>query len=271
MNNLVRTEWLKIKGYRAFWLIITVTALAYPGMGYIFHNIYESVLNQKEKAAQIVKSLIGNPFTFPEVWHTLAYASSFFIFIPAVVVIMFITNEYTYKTHRQNIIDGWSRNEFMISKMIDVLLISIMVTALYIIVCLVTGFSNQEYIGSGKWDMVYYAGLFALQTFSQLSIAFLVGLLVKKAFLALGIFIFYFFPFEPIMVGLAKWKANDIGRFLPLEISDRLIPVPAFIGRINSEAYDKAVASINEHVIYTILLTTLIWLICFRINSKRDL
>ncbi|MFI5188434.1 MAG: hypothetical protein ACHQF0_17005, partial [Chitinophagales bacterium] len=65
--------------------------------------------------------------------------------------------------------------------------------------------------------------------------------------------------------------ANDIGRFLPLEISDRLIPVPAFLGKFDKESYDKALAAINAHIFYTIILTAIIWLICFRVNNKRDL
>lgn len=270
MNNLIRTEWLKIRKYKAFWWIIGLTALSYPGISYIFHNIYEIFTTRKDETAMLVKALIGNPFSFPEAWHTLAYSSSLFVFIPAVVVIMFITNEYTFKTNRQNIIDGWSRNEFMTSKLIDVLLVSLLVTVIYISICLVTGLTNEER-SSDTWSMSYYAGLFALQTFSQLSIAFFIGFLMKKAFMALGIFLFYYIVFEPILVGLAKWKANDIGRFLPLEISDRLIPVPAFLGRIDKEAYEKALEGINSHVLYTAILTTLIWWICFRMNNRRDL
>ena len=38
-----------------------------------------------------------------------------------------------------------------------------------------------------------------------------------------------------------------------------------------SEDVDKALAEISPHILYTILLTTVIWLICFRINSRRDL
>lgn len=269
MNNLIKTEWLKIRKYKAFWWIIGLTALSYPGISYIFHNIYEEFTNRKGQAAQILKTLVGNPFSFPEVWHTLAFSSSIFVFIPAVVVIMFITNEYTFKTNRQNIIDGWSRSEFMTSKLVDVLLISLLITLLYIIICLVTGFTSE---GSGDvWSMSYYIGLFALQTFSQLSIAFLVGFLVRKAFIALGIFVFYFIVFEPILVGLAKWKANDIGRFLPLEISDRLIPMPAFMGKLDKEAYEQALASINIHILYTVILTSFIWWLCFRLYNRRDL
>ena len=125
MISLIRTEWLKMKKYNAFWWIMGITALSYPGINYIFYMIYDNLVHKPSQAGQLAKMVIGNPFTFPEVWHTVAYASSVFVFIPAVVIIMFITNEYTFKTHRQNIIDGWSRSQFVTSKLIDVLLISL--------------------------------------------------------------------------------------------------------------------------------------------------
>ena len=270
MNTLIRTEWLKIRKYRAFWWIIGLTALSYPGINYIFYMVYDNIITKKNAAGELARIYIGNPFSFPEVWHTIAYFSSWFVFIPAVVVIMFITNEYSYKTHRQNIVDGWSRNQFMASKLIDVLIISVLITLLYIIVSLVFGFANSN-PDADVWSLIYYAGLFILQTFAQLSIAFLVGFLVRKAFLALGIFLFYFMIFEPILVGLAKVKANDIGRYLPLETSDRMIPIPAFLGKIDVDAYKNALASMNIHILFTVVLSAVLWFICFWINSRRDL
>ena len=271
MINLIKIEWLKIKRYRASWWIIGITALSYPGMSLLFQRAYNHLGERKDQGAKVIKFLLGNPFSFPEVWHTLAYSSSLFVFVPAVVIIMFITNEYTYKTNRQNIIDGWSRNQFMAAKLIDVLLVSLMISLLYIAVCFIIGITNASETTAGKWSLFYYAGLFALQTFSQLSIAFLIGLIVRKAFLSLGVFLFYFLVLENVMVFLASRYANDIGEFLPFEISDRLIPPPAFSRRIDVDAYQKALEQMNPHILYTIILTTIIWLICFRINSKRDL
>src|SRR6266496_3714536 len=266
MANLIKTEWLKIKKYPAFWWIIGITALSYPGINYMFLKIYEDLLGNKTQAAQLAKLLIGNPFSFPEAWHTVAYFSSIFVFIPAVVIIMLITNEYNYKTHRQNIIDGWSRNQFMTAKLIDILLVSLMITALYVVIALILGFTNTNNALADKWGLSYYTGLFFLQTIAQLSIAFLVGFLVRRAFIVLGIFIFYFIVLENILVALAKVKADDIGRYLPVEISDRLIPIPAFLARFNPETYKKALGQVNIHIVYTILLTAIIWLICFQIN-----
>jgi len=271
MNTLIRTEWLKMRKYNAFWWILGITALSYPGINYIFYLGYQNLVDQPTQASQYAKLALGNPFSFPEVWPTVAYFSSWFVFIPAVVIIMFISNEYTFKTHRQNIIDGWSRKQFVTSKLMDVLIISLIVTLLYTIVCLVTGFANQERLIKDTWSKAYFIGLFGLQTFAQLSIAFMIGFLVRKAFLALGIFLFYFIILENLIVGLFKWKHSNIGDYMPLEISDKLIPPPGFFRMIDPESYQKSLDAIKLHVILSIILTAIIWAICYRVNNKRDL
>jgi len=116
-----------------------------------------------------------------------------------------------------------------------------------------------------------YVGLFALQTFSQLSLAFLIGFLVRKSFIALSIFIFYYLIVENTAVNILKVKANDLGRFLPLEISDRLIPIPAFLGKFNEESYKASLNAIQSHIWLTLAVTAIIWCSCYWINKKRDL
>src|SRR5688572_27661458 len=127
MSSLIKTEWLKIKKYPAFWWMLGIVALSYPGMNYaIYVNGYKDQLTDDTMGP--ILQMLPNPFTFPDVWQTVAFISSLFVFLPSIVIIMFITNEYTYKTSRQNIIDGWSRNNFMLSKLIDVVIISVLVT-----------------------------------------------------------------------------------------------------------------------------------------------
>jgi ABC-type transport system involved in multi-copper enzyme maturation permease subunit len=185
---------------------------------------------------------------------------------------MIITNEYTYRTNRQNIIDGWSRKNFMTAKMIDVLLLSAIVTLLFAVVVLFIGLMNMENGAAGKWDLTYYIGLFFLQTFSQLSIAFTVGMLLRKAFIALAIFTFYSVIVEPIAVNVLHYKYNnEIGKFFPMEISDRLLTKPVFLGKIDEAAYQQSIDAVKYHVIYSICLLILTWLFCFWLNNRRDL
>jgi ABC-2 type transport system permease protein len=272
MLTILQAEWLKIKKYNAFWWVMAITALTYPGINYMFYRIFLEITSNENQAGKLVKALLGNPFALPEAWRSVAYFSSLFVFIPAIVIIMLITNEYNYKTNRQNIIDGWSRKNFMTGKMIDVLILSALITVLYTLVALTMGLVNTTAGTLNRWSLVYYVGLFALQSFSQLSIAFLVGFLVRKSFIALAIFAFYFIIIEPIAVNLIKYKLkSDAGRFFPLEISHRLLPKPAFFGRFDQKAYQATLDAVKYHVMYTLILIVLTWLLCFWINSKRDL
>lgn len=274
MLSLIKIEWLKIKKYPAFWWMLGIVALTYPGVNAMFYYGYLQATTGKEMTSNIAKLLLGNPFAFPEAWHSVAYFSSFFILLPSILVIMLVTNEYTFRTHRQNVIDGWSRSEFITSKLFDVMIVAGIATLVYILVAAGFGMyadSSSTY----QWSLqLQYVPLFLLQTFAQLSIAFLLGYLIKKAFIALGIFLFYYLVIENIAVAWARFKADDIGRFLPFEISDRLIPSPAFFGRFGKDAkagYERALSLVPEHVIYTILLTIAIWLICYAVHKKRDL
>lgn len=271
MLRIVKTEWLKIKNYPAFWWVFGITALTYPGINYLFLYAYHDITQQRSTAGKVLKALMGNPFSLPEGWRTMAYFSSFFVYIPSIVVIMLITNEYTYRTNRQNVIDGWSRKDFMVAKMIDVLILSLIVTLLYAVTALIIGLTNADQT-TGQWTLTYYIALFFLQTFCQLSIAFTVGMLLKKAFIALAVFTFYSMIVEEFAVNILKYKyKTDIGRFFPMEVSDRLLTKPVFIGRIDEAAYQQSIDAVKYHVFYSIILLVLTWACCFWLNNKRDL
>ncbi|MFN5374723.1 MAG: ABC transporter permease [Chitinophagaceae bacterium] len=275
-QNIIRTEWLKLKNYLAFWLLLLATAISYPGINAIVYFGYDESTKPKNQSGQLLKMLLGNPFHFPEVYHTTAYLSSFFTFIPAIVVIMLITNEYQFKTHRQNIIDGWQKQTFIWGKFISVLLISILVSLFFFAVATGIGFiATPDTSAVSLFTKGKYIGLFFLQIFTQLSFAFLLGLLVRKAFIAYGLFIFYGMIVENIAGAFFKIKTQkfgfDYGQFLPLEISDRLIPIPAFIGRLNEADYKVALAAVDKHIIYSLVFLLLTWILSFYIFKKRDL
>lgn len=276
IKNIFQTEWLKVRHYKAFWVLLSITAISFPGVNAIAYFAFKNAAEGPSQGGQLMKMLLGNPFAFPQTFHTTAYLSSFFAFIPAVVVIMLITNEFQFKTHRQNIIDGWQKHTFIWGKFISVLLITLLVTVFYMAVASTLGFiATKEVKSTVLYEKAYFILLFSLQLFSQLSVAFLLGLLIRKAFIAYGIFIFYTFIIENILVGLFKLKSQklgyDYGHFLPFEISDRLIPVPPAIGKFNEADYKMAIDSIGQHVIYTLLLTFLVWILAFYIYKKRDI
>ncbi len=272
MWHLFRTEWLKIKNYPGFWWIMGITVLSYPGINGMFYFIYKDNTSDEKTAAKLLKMLVGNPFEFPEVFRTTAFSSSLFTIIPAILVIMLITNEYTYKTNRQNVIDGWSRNEFLLAKFFNVVIISLIVIGLYLIDTLVIGFATTGAEVKNKFELAHYTALYGLQVFAQLSFAFLLGLLIKRAFIALGALIFYKIPLENIAAALLDHKVyKDSGRFLPTEASDRLTPLPAFIGKLEPVGYERALGLINQQIFLTLAYLVVFWALVFWVYKKRDL
>ena len=277
MFSLIQIEWLKIKKYPAFWAMLIIVLLTYPAANLMFDTVYLDITTQKG-TQMLAKMFLGNPFAFPETWHTVAYISSFFVILPSILVIMLVTNEYQYKTQRQNVIDGWTRRQFMASKLIDVFIVSAITTLLYALVAIGFSIYADTFDATKMWEQSYYIGLFFLQTFAQLSIAFLLGYLIKKAFIALGIFLFYYLIVENIATGYIRMKAEkiggDLGRYLPFEISDRMIVAPAFIGRFGKDiktAYEKSLSEVPSQIALSLLLTTAIWVLCFFLHRKKDL
>lgn len=274
MISLIKVEWLKLRKYKAFWWMLGIVILTYPSINLFFQSIYKNITGGKGVEGNLLKSLIGNPFAFPEAWHSVAYFSSWLLIVPAILIIMIIANEYTYKTNRQNIIDGWTRNEFIISKLLDVLIITVIITVVYTIIAAFFGISYSSEFQITRWDeQIQYIFLFFLQTFAQLSIAFFVGFILKRSFIALGVFLFYLMVVEPILSSVIKYyfKLPTIAGLLPLKISDKLIPPAAFLGKFDKEAYEQSLADINLHIIYTCILTSAIWYFCIKIYQKRDL
>ena len=123
-----------------------------------------------------------------------------------------------------------------------------------------------------KFQLAHYSALFSLQVFAQLSFAFLLGLLIKRAFIALGVFIFYKIILENIAAELLNKNVHaDTGRFLPTESSDLLTPVPAFLGRLDPKLYEHSLSLINQQVFISIGYLFVFWGLVFWIYKKRDL
>ncbi|SJZ72831.1 ABC transporter permease [Sediminibacterium ginsengisoli] len=276
MLSLIKIEWLKIKKYPAFWWMLGIVALTYPGINIMFYNVYQQISTSKNMAGEIAKMLLGNPFAFPETWHSVAYFSSHFVILPSILVIMLVTNEYNYKTHRQNIIDGWSRSQFITSKLCDVAIISFIITIVYALVATVFGFYSDS-SSAYRWaEQLYYIPLFFIQSFAQLSIAFLLGYLIKKAFIALGIFLFYNLVIENIVTAYFtyKLKMDGVSRLMPFEMSDRILVAPSFVGKFGNDAkatYDRWIDAVPAQIALTVVFTGIIWLICYAVHKKRDL
>ena len=224
--NLLKIEWLKIKGYKTFWILTTLFLVSILGVNYFAYN-FKQAASQGNAQANI---LFGSPFSFPNVWHTVTYLSSFLLFIPGLMIITSITNEYSYKTHRQNIIDGWSRLQFIHVKIALVVIISFLSTVFVFLTSLLYG----SLAGSTfSFDKIEFIGYYFIQALSYSMLALLLSILIKRSGLSIGLFFLYSFIIEnflgAILNNMGGIKcASGPGDYLPLNTTDNLIPFPFF-------------------------------------------
>ncbi|MEO6916250.1 MAG: ABC transporter permease [Chitinophagaceae bacterium] len=225
MLHLLKIEWLKVKNYRTFWILLILIAVSVPASIYMGFDISNNSLGKQGK--QMQQMILGRPFSFPAIWQTGAWIASLILFIPSLLIITITTNEYTFKTHRQNIIDGLSRTQFISVKIIEVLILALFVSLLLFGSCVWVGSLATETGNThGMFENIKQVGYFYIEATSYLMLAFLLSILIKRAGLVLGIFFLYSIILEEIFVGLARRYANNIGRFLPLETTDQLTPSP---------------------------------------------
>jgi ABC-2 type transport system permease protein len=223
MLPLLRIEWMKIKNYRTFWILLGIVVLAIPGVNYAVFGIVRTVTaNGKGGGGPVI-----NPFGFPDGWHTICYASSMLFIMQAILIITLTTNEFTFKTHRQNIIDGWSRGSFIGVKLIGVVMLSILSTLVVGLTVLGFGyFTGKAGANVSIWQGSRFLFFYFVQVISYSMIAFVIAVLIKRSGLAIGLFLIYMIVEQVVMGILTNFMHFTPAQYLPEETTDRLIPFP---------------------------------------------
>ncbi|HEX2534414.1 MAG TPA: ABC transporter permease [Chitinophagaceae bacterium] len=255
MRQLLYTEWLKVKNYRTFWVLSALFLISIFGINYIAYQIQDA----RPKDNPMADALIGvPPFQFPEVWQTVAYMSSFLLFIPGLLMIISLTNEFSFRTHRQNIIDGWSRNQFISVKLLLVLILSLASTLIVLGNAYFFGMAEARPFSAEKME---YIGYFFLQAMSYTAVALLFGLLFRRSGIAIGVYFLYVVVLENMIAGLLNRYAGNTGYFLPLESSDSLIPFP-FLRELTKRFVERPDATY-------LLVATGVYLVLYYFLARR--
>lgn len=224
-------------------------------------------------------------FNFPFIWHFNAYMAAILKIFLAIVIVSMMSNEYSYLTLKQNLIDGLSKKEFVLSKFITVVLFAAISTVFLFAVSLTLGLSFSDYteLGIIFSDLEYLLAYF-IKLVAFFSFCLFLGVLVKRSAFALG-FLIIWFILEKIGFVILKWQvfkdsdmAETISQFFPLEAMSNLIKEPfTRLGAVQSaanqlgEAFDK-----NYDVEWHTLLITVVWTGLFvfwsyGILKRRDL
>lgn len=170
-------------------------------------------------------------FNFPIIWHLTTFFASQFKFFFAIVVVSMIGNEYSNKTLKQNLIDGLSKKEFILSKFFAIVFFSLISTVLIGLLSLCIGLYYSSYT---EFNIIIKETIFLVAYFVKLvgffSLCLFFGMLIKRSAFALA-FLFILYILEWIAFGLMAWKlqvntAEKIQNFFPLKSMYKLIEQP---------------------------------------------
>ncbi len=229
MTELLKIEWLKLKNYIAFKILAIFFIVGVFALNYIVYLVNKEIVNNVPGTGLISFS----PYNFENTWQSTSYATGFILLLPALLLVMLFTNEYTYKTHRQNIIDGMNRQQFISVKIMMALIFASVSTLLVMMTALIFGFATGT---SFSLNGIEFVGYFFMKALSYNMIAVLLSVLIRRTGFATGIF-FIYLGAENIISQLLnvlslkiKQEQNiDLGNFgdyLPMNAADSLLQFP---------------------------------------------
>src|SRR5210317_1210829 len=152
-------------------------------------------------------------FNFPYIWHFNTFIAAFFKFFLLLVIVSMMANEYSNKTLKQNLIDGLSKKEFILSKFYTVISFALISTLFVFVISLILGLVYSDY---NELNIIFSDLEFLLAFFVKLlgffSFGLFLGILIKRSAFAVGA-MFVWLMIETIGYNVLKWnifKDTDI-------------------------------------------------------------
>lgn len=235
MNRLLKIEWLKNYNYAPF-KVFTVLYFLILGVllfiGLVDFNLFGKEINLKEQGI----------YNFPEIWNFTTWIVGLLKIFLGCIIIFSICQEFSNRMFKQNLIDGFSRKEFIISKLSTITLFSLISTFLVFLITLYLGKTyseNQD--AAAVFKEVFFIGNYFLKLFTFFSFLMFLSILLRKSiFVFLSFFVVWFLEGIAkgaesffVMRGLKGKEAmlevtnhTFISDFLPLNSMSKLIEAP---------------------------------------------
>jgi len=262
MLHLLKIDLKKMTSYRTFWVVcglyfLTLGFGAASGMEFLkwVANLFDN-FGQKLNITRIPL------YHFPDVWMNLIWFGGLLKVVLSIMVVISITNEFTYRTLRQNIIDGLSRTEFLISKILTNVLLSLMSVAMIFLIGLVTGMIYSPSIEISKilTDLEFFLAYF-LEIFFFLSYALMLGILIQRSGLTI-IFLLLSQMIESIITANLDDYVPGVIPYFPMRSIWNLIdfPLPRY-----------AFQEIRDYITIASVITVVAWTTAFNYFSYLKL
>lgn len=223
---LLKIDLKKLTSYRTFWVVCGlyfVTLAFSTASGMEFLKWLARTFDDFGSKLNINRIPL---YHFPDVWLNLIYFSGLLKIVLAIMTVISITNEYTYRTLRQNIIDGLSRWEFLVTKILTNVVLSLLSVAMVFVIAFATGLI---YTPELDWKYVFadmeFLVAYFLEIFAFLSYALMLGILVQRSGLTI-ILLLLSHMLEAIVRENIDQYVPWLIPFFPMESISNLVPMP---------------------------------------------
>ncbi|MFO7674021.1 MAG: ABC transporter permease subunit [Lutibacter sp.] len=221
-------------------------------------------------------------FNFPYIWHFNTYMAAILKFFLLLVIVSMMANEYSNKTLKQNLIDGLSKKEFVLSKFYTVVLLALISTIFVFFVSLILGYSYSDFneISIVTTDLEYLLAFF-VKLVAFFSFGLFLGILVKRSAFAVGAMLVWAM-IEGFTKGMLYWKfdtmVSNVMQFFPLEAMSNLIKEPfTRLGAVKTvakqvgEDLSKDFSVQPKDIVIVLVWTAIFIYASYVLLKKRDL
>lgn len=226
-----------------------------------------------------------NLFRFPDVWASFAWIASWFNILLAIMVIVLVGNEFSFRTFRQQIIDGLKVDDLIIGKGFVIFLIAVYGLLLVFLSGAVFGIIfSHDFKFVDLFSKSYLLAVYFVQAIGYMVIGMLFAVIFRNNSLSIIMFLLYFIFIEPI---IRKFFSPEVRQFFPVKIISHLTPPPEVLTIASEKTIENTAGSSNldfesiglishqlSHVVTLILALLFIALfvfLVFWIMRKRDI
>jgi len=271
--RLLQIEWGKLRSYRAFWVMIGLYLFILFSIIFGLPAVLDYIAAQTEgnDAVKAFKSIV---FNFPDIWQNIAYVASmrgFIKIILAIIVVIFISNEFSYLTVRTNILNGMSRTEFLVAKLQVVFLLALLSTLVVFLSGFYLGLTNSPVKTlSAITGKMQYLLAYLLEVFTYLTFALLVGTLIRKTGFSVIVLLLYLIV-EPI---IGHYMPDNFVKYLPMNAMNHVIWSPnTSLMQVKTPEFDMdfqtaiSLGDVGVCLMYALLFSGILYLYL----QKKDL
>ena len=239
MLNLIKIEFRKLLHYRAFWFLFTSYFLLLLLSYSVITNILEglnSYFPTPSSPNVEASSLLVN---FDAICQNITWGVTFLNIIPGILLILSISNDFTYETLKQSIINGLSEKKYVLGKLTYIFMTSVLTSFVVLVLCLMVRNADTEL----TFSSFKYVAYFGLHLFSYLVFVLFISLLFRKAAISIAFLFAYVWLIEPLLA----WKIGaPVSNYLPFQTLNHLNP-SSFLSNFS----DQMLSTVNGATILT--------------------